>query len=131
MADRAQHMPDDDESGRYPRGGAFFAAHSVAALVLGVSAALLVAGHHHSSTANGCFWLAGGAYLVGGGFSPLLRFGPVTRQRWRAAHARVRRGVPRFNDRLVVAFDPYGRALNFVLGGAAVVYGLLRLTGRG
>jgi hypothetical protein len=122
---------EDDDVSTYPRRGAFFVAHSAAAGTLGVIAVLLIAGRHHSSSAVTFFWLGGGAYLIGGGFSQLLRFGPVTRQRWLAAHSRVRRGAPRFNDRLVVAFDPYGRALNFLLGGAAVVYGLLRLTGRG
>jgi hypothetical protein len=122
---------DDDEIGGYPHGGAFFAAHSVVALTLGVTAVLLVAGHRHSSAAAGCFWVVGGAFLVAGGFSPTLRFGPVSRLRWQAAHSRVRRGAPRFSDRFVVAFDPYGRAFNVLLGSGFIVYGLLRLTGQG
>lgn len=116
--------------GRYPHGRVFFAAHGLAAGTLGVVAVLLVAGHHHSAYAVGLFWLAGGAYLLAGGVVPRLRFGPVSVQRWRAAHARVERGTPRFGDRAVVAFDPYGRALNILLGGSALVYGVLRLAGR-
>jgi hypothetical protein len=122
---------EDEESGTYPHGRALFVAHGLGASVLGVIVAVLVAGRHHSSATAGVFWLCGGAYLIGGAFTPRLRFGPVSVLRWRAAHARVRRGVARFDDRLVVAFDPYGRALNVVFGGGAVVYGLLRLAGRG
>jgi hypothetical protein len=117
----------DDETGRYPHGGASFAAHGIAAGMVGVLAVMLVAGHHHSRAAVGAACLAAGVYFIAGAFSPMLRFGPVSRQRWEASHSRARRGVPRFNDRLVVAFDPYGRALNVVFGVVLVVYGLLRL----
>lgn len=121
---------DAGERGRYPRSAAFFALHGLAAVALGVVAAVLIAGRH-SAAAVGPFWLVGGAYLIAGGLIPRLRFGPVTWQRRRASYARVRRGVPRFGDRAAVAFDPYGRALTFIGGLASVVYGVLRLSGRG
>lgn len=124
-------VPDDGESGRYPRGGAFFALHGLVAGTLGVIAAVLIAGHRHSTAAVGSFWLVGGAYLIAGGVMPRIRFGPVTWQRRRASQSRADRGVPRFGDRAAVAFDPYARALNLIGGFASVVYGLLRLSGRG
>jgi hypothetical protein len=119
-----------DEGGTYAHGRASFVAHGVAVAVLGVLAVLLIAGRRHTIASSGYFWLAFGIYLVGGAFTPRLRFGPVSRQRWLASHARVRRKAPQFGDRFVVRFDPFGRAFNFIAGAALIVYGVVRILGR-
>jgi hypothetical protein len=125
----ARRDREHDEVGSYAHGRASFLAHAVAVTIVGVVAAFLIAGHRHAIGSSGYFWLLLGGYLLGGAFTPRLSFGPTSRQRWLAARARVRRGAPQFGDRLVIRFDPLGRAFNLLLGGGLVVYALLRILG--